>query len=143
MKLCYTRSTIIDVSHSLTLTHTHTLTYSHTHTLTHSLTHQITTMTTVTFREESPPLDIAENLTLTDFDSPDITSSPLTITLTGAVDEDWEGLMVEVGGTSVRVSPVEVVQQYTQQYVLNGSTSFSEYQQVGVGGAGCERSWVW
>ena len=100
-------------------------------------------MTTVTFREESPPLDIAENLTLTDFDSSDITSSPLTITLTGAVDEDWEGLMVEVGGTGVRVSPVEAVQQYTQQYVLNGSTSFSEYQQVGVGGAGCGRSGVW
>ena len=117
--------------------------HSHTHTLTHSLTHQITTMTTVTFREESPPLDIAENLTLTDFDSSDITSSPLTITLTGAVDEDWEGLMVEVGGTGVRVSPVEAVQQYTQQYVLNGSTSFSEYQQVGVVGGGCGRSGVW
>ena len=99
-------------------------------------------MTTVTFREESPPLDIAENLTLTDFDSPDITSSPLTITLTGAVDEDWEGLMVEVGGTGVRVSPVQAVQQYTQQYVLNGSTSFSEYQQVGVG-CRCGRSGVW
>ena len=99
-------------------------------------------MTTVTFREESPPLDIAENLTLTDFDSSDITSSLLTITLTGAVDEDWEGLMVEVGGTGVRVSPVEAVQQYTQQYVLNGSTSFSEYQQVGVRGVGCGRSGV-
>ena len=49
--------------------------------------------------------------------------------------------MVEVGGTGVRVSPVQGVQQYTQQYVLSGGTSFSGYQQVG--GAGCGRSWVW
>ena len=48
--------------------------------------------------------------------------------------------MVEVGGTGVRVSLVEVVQQYTQQYVLNGSTSFSEYQQVGGAGCGCRLS---
>ena len=88
-------------------------------------------MTAVTFREESPPLNVAENLTLTDFDSPDTTSSSLTITLTGAVDEAMEGLMVEAGGTGVTVSPVQRVQQYTQQYTLNGSTSFSEYQQVG------------
>ena len=94
-------------------------------------------MTTVTFREESPPLDVAENLTLTDFDSPDNTSSLLTITLTGAVDEDMEGLMVEVGGTGVTVSLVQGVRQYTQQYTLNGGTSFSEYQQVGGAWWGC------
>lgn len=88
-------------------------------------------MTAVTFREESPPLNVAENLTLTDFDSPDTTSSSLTITLTGAVDEAMEGLMVGAGGTGVTVSPVQRVQQYTQHYTLNGGTSFSEYQQVG------------
>ena len=94
-------------------------------------------MTAVTFREESPPLNVAENLTLTDFDSPDTTSSSLTITLTGAVDEAMEGLMVGAGGTGVTVSPVQRVQQYTQQYTLNGGTSFSEYQQVGGAEWGC------
>jgi len=92
--------------------------------------HQGTTTTSFTFPEEGAPLNIAANFNLIDFDSPDITSSSLTLTLTGAVDEEWEGLMVETGGTGVEVSQIQGVPQYTQRYNLTGGTSFSEYQEV-------------
>lgn len=83
------------------------------------------------YKEEVDPIPLAPNFTLRDYDSPDTPSTPhtVTLTLTQAVDEDSEGVQVEITSGGIQVRDIST-EQYTKVYELSNGTSFSEYQQV-------------
>ena len=82
--------------------------------------------------EESSLVYIGRSFYLRDFDSDDETDSAFNVSLTlmEAVDGiENEGLVFDTSGTGVSVYR-SVTDQYISQYVLSGSNSYSEYQQV-------------
>ncbi len=82
-----------------------------------------------TFREENPPLPIATTFFLRDFDSGDLTTDSVTLTVDLAVDQDSESLQLDTSGTNISFSgPMR--DEFTQEYSLTGGNSFTEYQQV-------------
>lgn len=81
------------------------------------------------FEEEADPVIIAGDITLFDYDSPDSpgTELTLTLTLTGALDGESEGVTVDTsGGVTVQVS----IEGHTQTYTLSNGTSYTQYQEV-------------
>ena len=98
----------------------------------HLLLRQDLVLQSVSYSEQSQPIQLAADFTLRDYDSPDTPSTPhtLTLTLTQAVDGDSEGVTVEVGSGGVQFSEVSSAEEFTKVYVLNNGTSFSDYQQV-------------
>ena len=84
------------------------------------------------YLEESGLVYIGRSFYLRDFDSDDETDSAFNVflTLMEAVDGiENEGLVFDTSGTGVSVYR-SVTDQYIFQYVLSGSDSYSEYQQV-------------
>ena len=84
------------------------------------------------FVEESDPTYIGRSFYLRDFDSDDQRDSGFNVSLTlrEAVDGiENEGLLFDTNGTEVSIYR-SVIDQYTFQYLLTGSNSYSEYQQV-------------
>ena len=82
--------------------------------------------------EESGLVYIGRSFYLQDFDSDDETDSAFNVSLilTEAVDGiENEGLVFDTIGTGVSVYR-SVTDQYTFQYTLTGSNSYSEYEQV-------------
>ena len=86
------------------------------------------------FVEESEPLYIGREFSLQDFDDGDMTGAPfnVSLTLTEAVDgTENEGLLFTTTGTEVVIhSSYSSSDPFVVEYVLTGSSSFSEYQQV-------------
>ena len=88
-----------------------------------------------TFVEESAPVPVAETFNLTDFDSPDSVGVQFTVmvTLMDAVDGmTYEGLLFDTMGTNVTVQAIPPTEEepFTKSYLLQGSDSYSTYQNV-------------
>jgi hypothetical protein len=84
------------------------------------------------FEEESPPVLVAVNFSLTDFDSVDSAAMqfPVMVTLMGAVDGGtYEGLLFDTTGTNVTITEGKPT-QFTISYSLDGSDTYSAYQSV-------------
>lgn len=92
---------------------------------------QATNTAGTTFTEESPPIPVAEAFSLADLDSANTISMefPVTVTLVNAVDrETYEGLLFDTTGTNVTVETT--VQDFAISYSLEGSDTYSAYQNV-------------
>ena len=93
---------------------------------------QGTTIGTAQYIEETDPSYIARLFYLQDFDSNDTTEFMFNVSLTlmQAIDgSESEGLLFNTTNTGVTVYP-SVANPSTIEYVLTGSNSYSEYQQV-------------
>lgn len=85
------------------------------------------------FIEESPPIPLAEMFGLMDFDSSDVTAIPFTVVVTiidAADGMEIEGLLFDVTGTDVTVSPPAEQGRFAFSYTLEGSNNYSMYQSV-------------
>lgn len=96
---------------------------------------QATSTSGATFVEESLPISVAETFNLTDLDSADSVAMrfPVTVTLMDAVDGDtYEGLLFDTTGTNVSVEVTTPTNQddFTISYSLDGSDTYSAYQNV-------------
>lgn len=93
---------------------------------------QGTTISTAVYIEETDPSCIGRSFYLQDFDSNDTTEFMfnVSVSLMQAFDgSENEGLLFNTTNTGVTVYP-SLADMSTIEYVLTGSSSYSEYQQV-------------
>lgn len=85
------------------------------------------------FTEESLPIPVAVSFSLVDFDSLGVTPRAqftVVVTLSGAVDDQDEGILFDTSGTDVQVAPPTQPERFVTSYTLQGSDNYTMYQSV-------------
>ena len=77
---------------------------------------------------------MADDFGLMDFDSPGVSPSPFTVvvSLSGAVDGEREGLVLDTSGSDVEVVTSAQPEEFAVTYTLQGSMNYTEYQMVSI-----------
>lgn len=96
------------------------------------LTTQGLSQTTLYFTEDDPPLPLAQNFTLVDFDSSCNYSNAVTVTVNDVADGTLESFTFNetLGVTIEQTQSPSEANSFVAEYKLRNGATYSDYEQV-------------